>query len=113
MKMTHRVIALALAMVLVLSLCPVLEVQAAGATTRITLDGYYNYNNANEVLERINVLRAQNELEPLQMEMSLMKAAKQRAVEHYVAPGDTRPDGSELKTVLEPEWADSFLTEPR
>lgn len=111
MKMTQRIFALLLALVLVVSLCPAMEVRAAGQTTRITLDGYYNYNDAQNLLTEINSLRQAQGLEPLKMEQTLMDAAKQRAVEYFIVPESTRPDGSKPETVLEGVWAEGFLAE--
>ena len=62
--------------------------------TTIKIDGYYDYQKANEVLKIVNKERANNGLSALKMDRSLLETAMQRAAESSIYWDHIRPDGS-------------------
>ena len=62
--------------------------------TTIKIDGYYDYQKANEVLTIVNKERANNGLSALKMDRSLLETAMQRAAESSIYWDHIRPDGS-------------------
>ena len=62
--------------------------------TTIKIDGYYDYQKANEVLTIVNKERANNGLSALKMDRSLLETAMQRAAESSIYWNHIRPDGS-------------------
>ena len=62
--------------------------------TTIKIDGYFDYQKANEVLTIVNKERANNGLSALKMDRSLLETAMQRAAESSIYWDHIRPDGS-------------------
>lgn len=62
--------------------------------TTIKIDGYFDYQKANEVLTIVNKERANNGLSALKMDRSLLETAMQRAAESSIYWNHIRPDGS-------------------
>ena len=62
--------------------------------TTIKIDGYFDYQKANEVLTIVNKERANNRLSALKMDRSLLETAMQRAAESSIYWDHIRPDGS-------------------
>ena len=62
--------------------------------TTIKIDGYFDYQKANEVLTIVNNERANNGLSALKMDRSLLETAMQRAAESSIYWNHIRPDGS-------------------
>ena len=62
--------------------------------TTIKIDGYFDYQKANEVLTIVNNERANNGLSALKMDRSLLETAMQRAAESSIYWDHIRPDGS-------------------
>ena len=62
--------------------------------TTIKIDGYFDYQKANEVLKIVNNERANNGLSALKMDRSLLETAMQRAAESSIYWNHIRPDGS-------------------
>ena len=66
--------------------------------TTIKIDGYFDYQKANEVLTIVNNERANNGLSALKMDRSLLETAMQRAAESSIYWNHIRPDGSDCFT---------------
>ena len=66
----------------------------------VTLEGTYNYDQANEVLEIVNQERANAGLSELVMDEDLMKAANERAKELALRFSHDRPDNSDGVDIL-------------
>ena len=101
--MKKRILTLALAVLLLLSVIP----SAAAAETadaaaepmavvpvRVAIPAQEYYSKAFEVLTIVNRERAANGLQPLTMDASLLETAMLRAAEIYVYFDHTRPDGT-------------------
>ena len=103
MKKLHRMAALLLALVLVLSLAaPGLEVRAAeDGLIEIKVDGYQNYDEVQAVYQQVNAQRQANGLPALVLHPILNNYAMQRAAELQVFYSHMRPDGTEYYTVMD------------
>ena len=66
--------------------------------TTIKIEGYFDYQKANEVLTIVNNERANNGLSALKMDRSLLETAMQRAAESSIYWNHIRPDGSDCFT---------------
>ena len=90
-----------LCLIAILSLLCLYSVSAlASDTVEVQVTGRLSYPKANEVLSQLNTYRQANGLEELVLDPALTQAAMRRAAEQALAPGHTRPDGTQYSTLL-------------
>ena len=95
--MKKRILPILLVLCLMAGLTTVAFAAETG-TDKIQLSGQRLYSEAYEVLEQVNAQRAENDLDPLVMDETLLEAAMLRAAECAVYFDHTRPDGSSCFT---------------
>lgn len=82
--------------ILVLGLVTATTVYAS-TVIQVTLDGTYDYDKANNVLELVNIERSNRGLGPLTMDYEITKTAQLRAKEASLYFSHTRSNGDNLK----------------
>lgn len=80
------------------------DVSNSDEYTKVHIEGTFNEQYAQEVLEIVNETRAAGGLQPLTMDANLMEKAMERAAECAVFYGHTRPDNTSFSTVLDREY---------
>ena len=98
--MKRTIVIRMIAVLLCLTLFPVLPVAAQG-TVALHVFGTENRLAEWSVLELLNAARAEEDLLPLQMDSVLMDAAMQRALELSVYYSHTRPNGTNGADIVE------------
>lgn len=71
--------------------------------------GYFDHDLANEIMDQINALRAENTLSELQYHPKIQEWASIRAKEHTSRNGHTRPDGFHWSSVGQGLNAENLL----
>ena len=75
----------------------------ADTTFNFTIDGTYNYAEAQDVLDGLNQLRIANGLSPVTLDVTLTEMAMQRAAECAVYYSHTRPSNTPYYSILSPD----------
>lgn len=78
-----------------------IPVKADSGVLEFNISGYYDYTRVQDLLDLINEERAEAGLSPVSYDQTLSSIAMERASECAVYFSDTRPDGTDFRTIFQ------------